>query len=188
MKNFLRATAAVAMTGALAAPAIAATTTTTTVHHPAVVHHPVVRRVVRHTVVRRRPIVRVVHAPPPPPPPPPPTYIHFHGGSVGFIIGVGGASGVVKWHGERYPIDVSGLKVGTIGISSWDVDGEVFHLHRLRDIEGTYSAAEASATAGAGGGGLDMTNDKGVEIHAASTSAGLQLTLSGGGVTIRLKR
>ncbi|HVM99212.1 MAG TPA: hypothetical protein VMT68_03275 [Caulobacteraceae bacterium] len=121
------------------------------------------------------------------PPPPPPTTIHFHGGSVGFIVGVGGASGYVNYRGVRYPIDVSGLKVGTIGVNSYDVDGKVLNLHRLADIEGTYAAGEASATAGGGAGGLDMTNGKGVEIQASSSSAGLQLTLGPGGVTIKLK-
>jgi hypothetical protein len=120
-------------------------------------------------------------------PPPPPTTIHLHGGAVGFIVGVGGASGYIRFHGEDYPIEVSGLKVGTIGVSSYDLDGQVYNLHRLSDIEGDYSAGEASATAGAGGGGIDMTNGNGVEIHATSTSAGLQLTLGGGGVTITLK-
>ena len=80
-------------------------------------------------------------------PPPPVTTIHFHGGSVGFIVGVGGASGFVRFHGVKYPIDVSGLKVGTIGITSYDVDGRVFNLHRLEDIEGVYASGEASATA-----------------------------------------
>src|ERR1700685_1115085 len=42
--------------------------------------------------------------------------IHIHGGSVGFIVGVGGAHGYVHFHGKRYPIDVSGLSVGTIGV------------------------------------------------------------------------
>ena len=32
------------------------------------------------------------------PAPPPVTTIHFHGGSVGFIVGVGGASGTVRFH------------------------------------------------------------------------------------------
>jgi outer membrane immunogenic protein len=118
---------------------------------------------------------------------PPVTTIHFHGGSVGFIVGVGGASGYVNFHGVKYPIDVSGLKVGTIGINSYDVDGRVFNLRRLADIEGTYAAAEASATAGGGSGGIDMTNGNGVEIRATSTSSGLQLTLGTGGVTIALK-
>jgi len=120
-------------------------------------------------------------------PPPPVTTIHFHGGSVGFIVGVGGASGFVRFHGVKYPIDVSGLKVGTIGITSYDVDGRVFNLHRLEDIEGVYASGEASATAGGGAGGIDMTNGNGVEIRATSTSSGLQLTLGPGGVTITLK-
>ena len=120
-------------------------------------------------------------------PAPPPTTIHFHGGSVGFVIGVGGASGYVNYRGVKYPIEVSGLKVGTIGVNSYDVDGKVLNLRRLSDIEGTYAAGEASATAVAGSGGLDMTNGAGVEIQATSTSAGLQLTLGAGGVTIKLK-
>jgi outer membrane immunogenic protein len=119
--------------------------------------------------------------------PPPITTIHFHGGSVGFIVGVGGASGFVRFHGVRYPIEVSGLKVGTIGINSYDVDGRVFNLRRLEDIEGSYGAGEASATAGAGAGSIDMTNSNGVEIRATSTSSGLQLTLGPGGATITLK-
>ena len=110
--------------------------------------------------------------------PPPVTTIHFHGGAVGFIVGVGGGSGYVNFHGVRYPIEISGLKVGTIGVNSYDVDGRVYNLRRIEDIEGSYGAGEASATAGAGAGGLDMTNGKGVEIRAHSTSAGLQLTLT----------
>jgi hypothetical protein len=102
-------------------------------------------------------------------PPAPVTTIHFHGGSVGFIVGVGGASGVVIFHGVKYPIDV------------------VYNLRRLADIEGTYASAEASATAGGGSGGIDMTNGNGVEIRATTTSSGLQLTLGPGGVTITLK-
>jgi outer membrane immunogenic protein len=119
--------------------------------------------------------------------PPPITTIHFHGGSVGFIVGIGGASGFVRFHGVSYPIEVSGLKVGTIGVNSYDVDGRVFNLHRLGDIEGSYAAAEASATAGGGAGSIDMTNGNGVEIRAASASSGLQLTLGAGGATITLK-
>ena len=122
-----------------------------------------------------------------PAPPPPVTTIHFHGGSVGFIVGVGGASGTVRFHGVNYPIEVSGLKVGTIGANSYDVTGRVYNLRRLSDIEGTYAAGEASATAGGGSGGIDMTNGNNVEIRASSTSAGLQLTLGAGGVTIHLK-
>jgi hypothetical protein len=112
--------------------------------------------------------------------------IHIHGGSVGFIVGVGGAHGYVHFQGKRYPIDVSGLSVGTIGANSYDIDGDVLHVNSISDIEGTYASAEAGATAGAGGGAVDMTNGKGVEIRAHATTAGLKLTLGAGGVTIKL--
>ena len=120
--------------------------------------------------------------------PEPDATVHFHGGSVGFVVGVGGASGVVEYKGVKYPISVNGLSVGTIGANSYDVEGQVFHLHNIADIEGTYAAAEAGATAGAGGGGgIDMTNGAGVEIRATSTSSGLKLTLGASGVSIKLK-
>jgi len=112
--------------------------------------------------------------------------IHIHGGSVGFIVGVGGAHGYVKFQGKRYPINVNGLSVGTIGANSYDIDGVVLHVNNIADIEGTYAAAEARATAGAGAGGIDMTNGKGVEIQAHATTSGLKLTLGASGVNIRL--
>jgi hypothetical protein len=173
MNKLLSAAAAVLLVCAVSTPAFAA-------KHP--VHH-AVHHVVHHVVRRARHERYVREAPPPPPP----TFIHFHGGAVGFIVGVGGGSGYIDYHHVRYPIEVSGLKVGTIGVSSYEVDGRVFNLRHLEDIEGTYGAGEASATAGAGAGELDLSNDKGVEIHASSTSAGLQLTLGPGGVTINLK-
>jgi hypothetical protein len=112
--------------------------------------------------------------------------IHFHGGSVAFIAGVHWGSGKVMFRGKRHSLKVSGLSVGAIGASSFEADGQVYNLHHLSDIEGTYGAAEASATAGAGAGAIDMKNDKGVEIRANSTSAGLKLSLGPGGVVIKL--
>jgi hypothetical protein len=168
MKIVLRAAAAVVLAGALLSPAMAKP-----LHHH---HHHL--HYVPHYVPRYLP---------PPPPPEPIATIHLHGGSVGFIVGVGGASGYVRFHGEDFPIEVSGLKVGTIGVSGYDLNGRVFHLHHLSEIEGDYSTSEASATAVAGGGDIDMTNGNGVEIRASSTSGGLQLTLGAGGVTIRLR-
>ena len=119
--------------------------------------------------------------------PAPDATIKFHGGSVAFIAGVHWGSGDLYFHGKRIPLRVNGLSVGSIGASSYEVAGEVFHLHHAHDIEGTYGAASASATAGAGAGAIDLTNGNGVEIRAHSTSAGLQLTLAASGVDIRYK-
>jgi hypothetical protein len=116
----------------------------------------------------------------------PDAHIKFHGGSVAFIGGVHWGSGDLYYHGKRIPLRVGGLSAGSIGVSSFEAEGEVFHLHHLKDIEGTYGAAQASATAGAGGGGIDMTNGNGVEIQAHTSSAGLQLTLGASGVDIRI--
>ncbi len=113
--------------------------------------------------------------------------IKFHGGSVAFIAGVHWGGGDLYYHGKRIPLQVNGLSMGSIGASSMHASGEVFHLHHLKDIEGTYGAASASATAGAGAGGIDMTNGNGVEIRAHTESAGLQLTLAASGVDIRIK-
>jgi hypothetical protein len=167
MNILLRAAAVAVLASALAAPAMAATQPVHVVHHR--VHH----HVYHHTYVA--PVVTT-------------GTIHLHGGSVGFIVGVGGADGYVDFRGARYPIEVSGLKVGTIGVSSYELNGTVYNIHHIEEIEGGYSAGEASATAIAGAGSVDMTNGNGVEIRATSASGGLELTLAGGGVTIRLKR
>jgi hypothetical protein len=119
--------------------------------------------------------------------PRPSAVIHFHGGSVGFIAGVSWGGGTVDYRGHHYEIQVNGLEVGTIGGSSYEASGEVFHLRRISDIEGTYAAVGASATAGPGAGGIDMSNGNGVEIRATSASSGLKLSAGVHGVTIKLK-
>jgi hypothetical protein len=119
--------------------------------------------------------------------PGPSATINFHGGSVAFIAGVHWGGGTLHYHGRNVAIKVSGLGVGEIGANSFNASGEVYHLHRLSDIEGTYAALNVNATAGAGAGELDMKNDKGVEIHAHSSSAGLKLALAPTGMVIDLK-
>jgi hypothetical protein len=118
--------------------------------------------------------------------PAPDANISFHGGSVAFIGGVNWGSGRMHYQGRRYGLKVSGISLGAIGATSYDAVGQIYNLHRPSDIEGAYAAVEASATAGVGAGEIDMKNDKGVEIRAHSTSAGLKLQLGGSGVAIKL--
>jgi hypothetical protein len=114
--------------------------------------------------------------------------IVFSGGSVAFLAGVNWGSGTLTYQGRNYPLRVRGLAVGAVGANKYSASGVVYHLRRLSDIEGTYSALEGSMTAGAGQGGMDMRNDKGVVISTQSTSAGLKLTFAPTGVVIQLKR
>ncbi|MBS0411720.1 MAG: hypothetical protein JSR86_17520 [Proteobacteria bacterium] len=113
--------------------------------------------------------------------------ITFSGGSVAFLAGVNWGDGVLTWRGHRYPVKVSGLSVGAVGVNKYRASGVVHHLERVSDIEGTYGAMEGSMTAGPGQGGIDMRNDKGVVISARSTSSGLKLTFAPTGVQIKLK-
>jgi hypothetical protein len=120
--------------------------------------------------------------------PEPDANISFHGGSVAFIGGVNWGSGRMHYQGRRYGLKVSGISLGAIGATNYDAVGQIYNLRRPSDIEGAYAAVEASATAGAGAGEIDMKNDKGVEIRAHSTSAGLKLQFGGSGVEIQLER
>jgi hypothetical protein len=113
--------------------------------------------------------------------------ISFHGGHVAFIGAVQWGSGSLHFRGRRIPIKVGGVGVGAIGANSFSAEGDVYNLHRARDIVGTYTAINASATAGSGAGVVDMTNEKGVEIKARSTSAGLSLSLAPTGMRIDLR-
>jgi hypothetical protein len=113
--------------------------------------------------------------------------IHFHGGSVAFLASVNWGGGTLRFRGRSIPLRVSGLGIGAIGADKFDAVGEVYHLRRAEDIEGTYAALNASATAGAGSGIVDMQNEHGVEIRAHSSSAGLKLSLAPTGVVIHFK-
>ncbi|HEX3920210.1 MAG TPA: hypothetical protein VHW60_22960 [Caulobacteraceae bacterium] len=114
-------------------------------------------------------------------------HIHIHGSSVAFLVGGSWGHGTMEFHGRTYKVKVRALKVGSIGASSYDETGDVFHLRHASDIDGTYASADASATAGAGQGAVRLTNPNGVVINLLSTSTGLQATLAAGGLEIELE-
>jgi hypothetical protein len=112
--------------------------------------------------------------------------ISFSGGDVGFIAGVNWGGGTLHYHGKSIPLKVSGLSVGEIGIKKFQASGNVFHLKKVEDIEGTYAAIAGAATVGAGAGGIEMKNGNGVLIRATSTSVGAHLKAGPSGMTIKL--
>jgi hypothetical protein len=114
--------------------------------------------------------------------------ITFKGGTVGFIAGVSWGGGTLHYKGKDYPLQVSGLSLGEVGAKKYDARGEVYHLTKVSDIEGTYAAGAGDITVGGGVGGLQMKNGAGVVIHTGSTSAGLNLKLGPSGLTIKLKK
>src|SRR6185312_1666237 len=62
---------------------------------------------------------------------------------VGFIVGVGGGSGTLTFHGKNYRLKIGGVSAGTIGVSGMDLVGTATNLRTAGDIAGTYSAASA---------------------------------------------
>ena len=114
--------------------------------------------------------------------------LDLKGGAVAFVAGYSWGSGTLNFKGRHYPLKVGGLSVVDVGASKYTATGDVFHLTKVEDIVGTYTAAEAGATVGGGVSVQSMKNTKGVLIKLASSRAGLQFTAAPKGVTIELKK
>jgi hypothetical protein len=114
--------------------------------------------------------------------------VELHIVSGGFIVGVGGGSGVLRFRGIRYPLTVGGVSLGaTIGVSGADLVGTAFHLHDPHDIEGTYSAASAGLAVAGGAGVVQLSNSRGVVLRLAGRQVGFKVSLAVSGLTISLK-
>jgi hypothetical protein len=118
---------------------------------------------------------------------PPDATIEFSGGSVAVGIGVSWGQGTLHYQGKAYPFRLNGVRVADIGAQGVRGTGEIYHLARVEDFNGTYGAASAGATvASYGGAAAAMKNSNGVVIHFHSETEGLELTAALGGVSIQL--
>ena len=109
-------------------------------------------------------------------------------GSVAVGIGWSWGKGTLTYKGKSYPLSVKGLSIGKVGITGATASGEVFHLKTLKDFDGNYTAAGAGITLAGGRSAVDMTNQNGVRVRVISTNRGVDITLGGGGVDLRLKK
>ena len=107
--------------------------------------------------------------------------------SVAIGIGVSWGDGKLTFQGKDHIFNVKGLSVVDLGVSKVTANGEVFNLKKLSDFNGNFVAGEAGATVGGGAGAVIMKNQNGVVMKLTSTSQGVQLTLAGAGVDIKLK-
>lgn len=110
-------------------------------------------------------------------------------GKIGFLVGISRGDGKVFFNGRQADLDINGLRVGlTIGASFANMRGEVYNLHRLEDIVGTYVTAQASAVAISGGGqNLVLINENNVRLVLWGEQRGLDASLDAGGMLITLK-
>jgi hypothetical protein len=112
--------------------------------------------------------------------------IELSGGSVAAGIGYSWGNGTLIFEGKRYPINISGLSLGSVGVSDYTAAGTVTGLRRPADINGVFTAVGAGATLGGGRSIAAMQNESGVVIHLTSTSQGLSLSIAASGVKISL--
>lgn len=113
--------------------------------------------------------------------------IDFSGGSVALGVGYSWGHGVLHFQGKDYPFTANGFSVVNVGASSVEASGNVYHLTKVEDFPGNYTAIAAGATIAGGGTGAAMENQHGVVIQATSRNQGLQLTLAPSGIAIALE-
>jgi hypothetical protein len=105
----------------------------------------------------------------------------------GFIVGVGGGGGTLSFNGRRYKLNISGISVGTIGISGIHLVGTASNLRTAADIAGSYSAASASVAVVGGAKVARLQNAKGVILELHGVQLGLEASLNVGGMVIALQ-
>ena len=109
-------------------------------------------------------------------------------GSVAAGVGFSWGEGTLTYQGKTYPVEVSGLSVGDVGASKVEATGEVFHLKKLADFDGNYTAAAAGATVGGGASTAIMKNQNGVTVQMTSTNQGLKFAIAAAGVNLKIKK
>jgi len=114
--------------------------------------------------------------------------VNLQSKSVALGIGVSWGDGTLEYAGKKHPFTVKGLSIVDLGVAKVTATGEVFNLKKLSDFEGNYAAGEASAALGGGAGITVMKNQHGVVMRLKSTEQGVQLTLAGQGVEVKMKK
>src|SRR5215470_11306118 len=113
--------------------------------------------------------------------------IRLNIGKAGFIIGIGGGSGTLRFRGRDYPVSVSGISVGMIGVSGADLVGRVYNLRTAADVAGTYSAVSGGIAIAGGAKVARLQNANGVVIQLQGAQVGLSVSFSLSGMTLALR-
>ena len=107
----------------------------------------------------------------------------------GFVIGGSGGSGVLVFHGRRYPLSIGGLSYGfTFGASETNFHGRVTNIRRPQDIEGVYGQAGAGAAIGRGAQGVVLTNQNGATLVLSGRQVGAIVSADLSGLALSLRR
>jgi hypothetical protein len=114
--------------------------------------------------------------------------LKLSGGSVAAGIGYTWGGGTLTYKGKTYDVELSGLSVADVGATKIEARGSVFHLNKLADFDGNYTAATAGMTIAGGGSATAMQNQNGVVIQIISATQGLKFALAASGVSLKIKQ
>jgi hypothetical protein len=114
--------------------------------------------------------------------------IRFNVVKAGFVIGGSGGSGMMVFHGRRYPLAIGGVSYGfTFGASATDFVGTVSNIRRPSDVNGVYGAAGGGIAVGPGAGAIVLANQNGALLTLAGRQAGLIVAADLNGLVISLR-
>jgi len=106
----------------------------------------------------------------------------------GFVIGGSGGSGVLVFHGKRYPLSIGGLSYGfTFGASETRFHGTVSNIRRPQDVAGVYGQAGLGAAAIRGAQGVVLTNQNGAVLSLTGAQTGIIVSADLSGLALSLK-
>jgi lipid-binding SYLF domain-containing protein len=114
--------------------------------------------------------------------------IAFNVVKAGFVFGGSAGTGVLTFHGKRYPISIGGLSWGfTFGASETRFTGRVTRIHRPSDVAGVYAAAGAGVAAIRGAQAIVLQNPNGATLSLVGRQAGLIVSADLNGMAISLR-
>lgn len=106
----------------------------------------------------------------------------------GWFIGGSGGSGVLLFHGRRYPLSIGGLSAGLVfGGSVTRLYGYVSNIRRPSDVAGVYGGVGAGAALLIGARAIVLQNEKGAVLRLSGRQVGLIANADLSGLAISLR-
>jgi hypothetical protein len=120
---------------------------------------------------------------------------HADGGTIwieelkgGWFIGGSAGSGMMIFHGRRYPLSIGGLSAGLVfGGSVTRLYGYVSNIRRPSDVAGVYGGAGAGAALVVGARAIMLQNEKGAVLRLSGRQVGLIANADLSGLAISLR-
>lgn len=111
--------------------------------------------------------------------------ISLRAGAVATGTGFSWGNGTLTFKGREHYFSVNGLSVGDFGGA--DASGQVYHLNRIEDFDGHYTAVRTGILPGRASSAVTLKNEKGVRIRLSALRRRTPIKIVGGSVEMKLK-